>query len=143
MKSVKKRSIAFLLAMVVVFSMALPVLADTDSKESTRASAYISYVYARTTVSGSSVNVYFAITGTGTMSSLGATGITIYNSSNTCVAILDSSNTTGLMGYNRGYYSNTISWNGAESGERYYAIVGYKAEDSTGYDTTSYLTDWS
>ena len=89
------------------------------------------------------MNVYFAITGTGTMDSLGATEIFIFNSHNSCVAILDDTNTTGLMGYNQGYYSNTISWPYAVSGEHYRAIVGYKAEKDGGYDTTSYQTNWA
>ena len=77
------------------------------------------------------------------MDSLGATDIFVYDSHNYCVAWINSSNATGLMGYNDFYYSNTINCCSAASGERYYAIVGYKAEDSTGYDTTSYLTNYA
>ena len=138
-----KRFLALILVLVAVFATAVPAFATSDADEPQRASDYISYVYAHTSVSGGSVNVYFAIMGTGPMDSLGATDIMIFNSHNSCVAILDDTNTTGLMGYNQGYYSNTISWPYAVSGERYRAIVGYKSEKDGGYDTTSYQTNWA
>ena len=143
MKRNTKRYFALVLAVVLMLAVSAPAFAEYDEKEPRRASAYINAVYAYTTVSGGSVNVYFAITATGPMSSLGDTDIFIMDSSDYCVAILDSSNTSGLMGYNQGYYSNTISWPHAVSGERYYAIVGYKASNSTGYDTTAYTTNWA
>ncbi len=143
MKKTSKRFLSLILVLVAVLATVLPAYAVSDEEEQQRASAYISAVYAYTTVSNGSVNVYFAITGTGTMDSLGATDIYIFNSHNYCVAILDDTNTTGLMGYNQGYYSNTISWPYAVSGERYRAIVAYKAEKDGGYDTTGYETNWA
>ena len=143
MKCNTKRYYVLVLAVILMLTVSAPAFATSDEKEPHRASDYISYVYAHTSVSGGSVNVYFAIMGTGTMSSLGATDIFIFDSHGSSVATLNSSNTSGLMGYNQGYYSNTISWPHAVSGERYYAIVGYKASDSTGYDTTAYTTNWA
>ncbi len=143
MKRTTKCFFALILVFVAVLAVSVQAFAAPDEKDPQRASDYISYVYAHTSVSGGSVNVYFAIMGTGTMDSLGATDIYIFNSNNPCVAILDATNTSGLMGYNQGYYSNTISWPYAVSGERYNAIVGFKAEKDGGYDTTGYMTNWA
>ncbi len=143
MERTTKRFLALILVLVTVLATVVPAFAVSDEKEQQRASAYITSVYAHTSVSNGSVNVYFAITGTGPMDSLGATDIFILDSHNYCVAMLDDTNTTGLMGYNQGYYSNTISWPYAVSGERYRAIVAYKAEKDGGYDTTGYETNWA
>ena len=143
MKLFKKRFFSLLLAALLIASMSIPTMATSDPDEQTRASAYISYCFARTTVSGGDVNVYFRITGTGTMTSIGATDIIIYDENDNWVALLDSSNTAGLMGSNTFFYSNTVSWNGAVSGMRYYAIVGFKAANSNGYDTTCFTTLYS
>lgn len=143
MKRTTKCFFALILVFVAVLAVSVQAFAAPDEKDPQRASDYISYVYAHTSVSGGSVNVYFAIMGTGTMTSLGATDILIYDSDNDLVAMLDSSNTNGLMGYNRGYYSNTVTGLSAVSGEHYYAIVGFKAANSSGYDTTAYMTSWT
>ncbi len=143
MKKTIKRSLAFLFVVVAILSVSAPAFATDAENEPQRASAYINAVYAYTTINNGYVKVYFAITGTGPMDSLGATEIFIYDHDNDCVACLDSSNTSDLMGYNRGYYSNTVTGLSAVSGEHYYAIVGFKAENSTGYDTTSYATNWA
>ena len=73
------------------------------------------------------------------MDSLGATDITIFDNHHTCVALLDSSNTSGLMGYNTGYYQNTINWSGAVSTEDYYALVFFKSAKGSGYNM---VTKW-
>lgn len=143
MKRTSKRFLAIILALAAILVATVPAFAAPDKDEPQRASDYISYVYANTSVSNGSVNVYFAITGTGPMDSLGATDILIFNSHNSCVAWLNDTNTTGLMGHNQGYYSNTIGWPHAVSGEYYYAIVAYKAEKDGGYDTTAYETGWA
>ena len=143
MKITAKRFLSLFLVIVAVLSFSIPAFANSENQEPQRASDYISYVYAHTSVSNGTVQVYFAIMGTGTMDSLGATDILVLDSHNHCVAMLDSTNTSGLMGYSQGYYSNTISCLSAVSGERYYAIVAYKAEKDGGYDTTAYQTNWA
>lgn len=140
MKLGKNRIIAFILVMLLIMSVSAPAMAAFDEKEPSRASAYISSCYARTQIVDGVVQVYFRITGTGTMTSIGATDILVYDSDDDCVAYLDSSNTSGLMGSNTIFYQNTIDCLTAVAGERYYAIVGYKAENAYGYDTTSYMT---
>ncbi len=143
MKTINKRFVSLFLAILLMLAVTIPAMAVNDeSKEPTRASAYITSCYAQVTRIGNSVDVYFTITGTGLMTSIGATGIMIFNNHGYCVALLDASNTAGLMGTNRYFYSNTVTWNGAVSGDQYYAIVGFKAENNSGYDTTSYMTTY-
>ena len=143
MKKTIKRFLALVLALAAVLSFSIPAFAEYDEDANQRSSDYITSVYARIYVNMGSVCVYYDITGTSTMDSLGATGIMVFNSHNSCVALLDSSNTTGLMGSNSVVYSNTINCCSYQSGEHYYAIVGYKAEKNGGYDTTSYMTGWT
>ncbi len=140
MKQVRNRLFAFILATLLMFSVAMPTFATDCGEEHVRASDYISYVYARTQIVNGVVQVYYRITGTGTMTSIGATDIMVFDHDDDCVAVLDSSNTTGLMGSNTIFYQNTVDCLTAVSGEHYYAIVGYKAENAYGYDTTSYMT---
>lgn len=140
MKRNFKRIFSLLFAALTVAMLALPAVATYDNAEPNRSSAYIGAYYADVTKNGDQIDVYFQITGTGTMTSIGATDIAIMDQRGHCVALLDSSNTSGLMGSNTFFYSNTITWTGAVSGMRYYAIVGFKAGNSTGYDTTCYTT---
>lgn len=139
-----KRILAFMLVAITVYAMTIPVTAaNTNDTVSPRASAYINTVWASASKSGGTVTVKFSITGTNTMSSLGATTIAIYNSSGTVVKSFSSSTTSGMMGYNKMYHNSSVSWDGAESGKKYYAIVFYKASLGSGYDTTSYTTEYT
>lgn len=140
MKHNYKRILSLLLAILLVATLALPAMAIYEDEVPNRSSAYIGSYYADITKVGNRLDVYYNITGTGTMTDIGATDIIICNQSGYPVAILDSGNTTGLMGHNVPFYSNTVSWFGASSGTDYYAIVGFKCADSTGYDTTCYTT---
>ena len=144
MRTINKRCISLFLAILLVLAAAIPAMAtNSERDEQNRASDYIYSCYAQVTRIGNSVDVYFTITGTGLMTSIGATDIAIFNNHGSVVAWLDSSNTTGLMGYNRYFYSNTITWNGAVSGDQYYAIVFFSSGNSNGYDTTSYTTSYT
>jgi hypothetical protein len=143
MKNTAKRFLALVLVFVAVLSFSIPAFADYDEDENRRASDYINCVSADIYVSMGSVYVYYSITGTSTMDSIGATDILVYNSHNSCVACLVSNTTPGLMGSNTAFFYNTINCCNYQSGEHYYAIVGYKAEKNGGYDTTSYMTGWT
>lgn len=139
-----KRILALMLVVITVYAMTIPVTAaNTNDSVSPRASAYINTVWASASKSGGTVTVKFSITGTNTMSSLGATTIEIKNSSGYTVKLFKSSTTSDMMGYNQGYYSSSVTWDGAESGKKYYAIVYYKASLGSGYDTTSYTTEYT
>ena len=143
MKTINRRLLSLFLVCFIVLAMAVPAMATNDERaEPNRASDYIFSVYADVTRIGNSVDIYFTITATGVMTSVGATDIAIFNNHGNCVALLNSSNTTGLMGSNCSFYFNTITWNGAVTGDRYYAIVFFKAENSSGYDTTCYTTTY-
>lgn len=141
-----KRGIHKLLAMALVLvalcSIISPALAAAPPElASPDASYYISNVYAEATGTNGTVYVYFSIMATGKMSSLGATSIILYNSGGQ-VASKYYLTTTGMMGSNQTFYSNTIPFYGLSSGS-YFAEVYFKASNSSGYDTTSYTTGWS
>lgn len=140
MKHFKSSITALVLAMLLMFSITAPAMASFDMDEQIRGSDYINSCYARTQIVGGVVQVYYRITGTGTMTSIGATDIMVFDSDDDCVALIESDDTPGMMGSNVGFYQNTIDCLTAVAGERYYAIVGYKAENAYGYDTTSYMT---
>lgn len=141
MRKFSRRLCAFILTLITIFSLTIPTMAATSSSDvSPQASAYISSVWASCSRSGSSITVDFSITATNTMSSLGATLITVKNSSGTTVKSFSYSTTDGMMGYNRIYYRSSVTWSGASSSEKYYAIVAFKASNSSGSDTTMYTT---
>lgn len=135
------RVFTILLVAVIMCSMAVPAMAtDHDDSISPQASAYIENVWASASRSGSSITVSFSITATGKMSSLGATTVSIRDSSGTLVKTFSHTTTSSMMGSNRTYYSSSVKYTGASASTKYYAIVYYKASDSNGYDTTSYTT---
>ncbi len=144
MRKQLKCILAVLLVVLTVCSMTIPVTAaNRDDTVSPQASAYISNVWASAYKNRGTVTVEFSITATGKMTSLGATTIAIKDSSGDIVKTFSYTNTSGMMGYNEYYYSSSVSWNGAASGEKYYALVLYKASNSSGYDMTSYTTDYT
>lgn len=136
--------IVILLTVSTVLSLAAPAMA-TDSVDniSPRASAYITGVWAGAYGGDGSIRIEFDITATGKMTSLGATSIEIINSSGRTVKTFVKSTTPSMMGSNQTYYSSSVTYYGATSGERYYAIVYYKASNSSGSDTTSYTTNYA
>lgn len=141
MKSLGKRLIALMLVTVALFSITSPVYAtDTENEVAPQSSAYIAAVWASATGVNGCVKVDFSITATGPMERLGATSVAIINSSGTIVQSYFYTSTPGMMGYNRTYFAGSVTYRDATPGGRYYAVVGYKAGDSTGSDTTSYTT---
>ena len=140
---IHRNLISIFLVISVFFSLMSPTYAiDFDNYNSARSSAYINAVWASASGDIGSVKVSFSITATGKMNSLGATIIEIKDSSGTTVRTFKSSSTGGLMGSNATYYSSSKTWYGATSGCKYYAVVYFKASDSSGYDTTSYTTGY-
>lgn len=137
-----KHFLALLLVAVSICLMIAPTMAATPpDPDSPKASAYISSVYAYGTGGSRSASVYFDITGTGKMTSLGATNIVLYKSGSGYVTQKQYVYYPNMMGYNKSYHSDTESFSGLSAGT-YYAIVYYKASNSYGYDTTSYTTDY-
>ena len=126
-----------------ICSLSIPAFAtNSESNSVARSSEYINSVWASASGGIGSVTVEFSITATGKMSSLGATIIEIKDSTGTTVRTFKSSSTGGLMGSDQTYYYNSKTWYGATSGCKYYAIVYFKASNSSGYDMTMYTTSY-
>ena len=144
MKSISRRFISLLLVVATVVCMIIPVAAaEGDNGVAPAASAYISGVWASAVGSNGTVTVNFSITATGTMTSLGATEIRIKNSAGTTVKVFQPSTTGGMTGYNRGYFQSAVTWYNATPGSKYYAVVYYQATNSSGGDSSSYITAYT
>ena len=144
MKSISRRFISLLLVVATVLCMIIPVAAaEADNGVAPAASAYIGSVWASAVGSNGTVTVNFSITATGTMTSLGATCIEIWNSGGTVSKTFYPSTTGGMTGYNSARYSSHVTWYNATPGSKYYAVVYYHATNSSGYDTSSYVTTYT
>ena len=143
MKKHFKRFLILLLVIVTVSSMGAPAMAamppDSDAPQS---SAYISAVYASASAGSSSVSVSLYIAATGKMTSLGSTTIVLYTSGGSYVGKKTYTSYPAMLGYNKSYHSDTETFYNLSSG-KYYAIVYFKASNSSGYDTTSYTTSYA
>lgn len=135
----KKRVCAFVLCMMMLFSVG--AAAAYDPPDSPDASYYIAAYSASVSNGGNGrIKVTFSITGTGIMTSLGASAISIYKSNGTYVTSIYyfSSGRSGMMGSNKAYHSDTESiYVGAGS---YYAVVTFYAGNSTGSDSQAVRT---
>lgn len=135
----KKRICAFALIMMMLLSIS--ATAAYDPPDSPDASYYISSYSASVANGGNgNIRVTFSITGTGTMTSLGASAISIYKSNGTYVTTIYyfSSGRSGMMGSNKIYHSDTESiYVGAGS---YYAVVTFYAGNSSGSDSKTAQT---
>lgn len=133
-----------LLVVATVFCMIVPVSAATGEDEvAPAASAYINGVWAEAVGSNGTVTVNFSISATGTMTSLGASKIQIWNSGGTVSKTFFPSTTGGMTGYSRAYYSGSVTWYNATPGAKYYAVVYYQATNSSGGDSSSYVTAYT
>ena len=143
-----KRKSFRLFAILLVLSMLCAIPAPVAAFDSTvdtiapRASYYIAATYASISENNGTVTVSFDITATGKMTSVGATMIRIKDSSGATVKTFYSSSTSGMMGYNLISYASSVTYNGT-AGAKYYAVVSFKAENSSGSDTTSYVTSYT
>jgi len=87
------------------------------------------------------ITVYFSITAKNTMIDLGAATIYIKNSSGTIVKSYTYSAYPSMMGHNQGAYSGSVTYTGCTSGHQYYAVVYFRATDSTGSETKKQTTN--
>lgn len=135
----KKRICAFVLIMMMLLSIS--ATAAYDPPDSPDASYYIAGYSASVSNGGNGkIKVTFSITGTGIMTDLGASAISIYKSNGTYVTTIYyfSSGRSGMMGSNKMYHSDTESiYVGAGS---YYAVVTFYAGNSSGSDARNYQT---
>jgi len=128
-----------LVSIVLVLTFFVLTIGATAS---TNASDYISTVVAIVTSEGNGkITIGYSIQATRQMSSLGATKIVIKDSSDNTVKTIRYTDPgyDYMMKSNSGSCTKTVPYNGAK-GTTYYAIVYFRAGDSTGYDTATYTT---
>lgn len=144
MKNRVRRIVAVFLTVCIMCTIASPVSAVDSHTDmiSPQASKYIVSVFAYVEAGSSkgSLNVQFNITGNGKMSSLGAKKIQIYDANGTCVKTFNSYDTSGMLGSNQFAYASHVTYTGAKSGAYYYAVVTFKASNSSGGDSYTYTT---
>lgn len=117
------------------------VLCIFSSVALARSSSYIESSSGYAYKSGTNeFNVNFSITGTGVMTSIGATKIEIKTSNGLLIKTFYSNVESNMMGSNKVYHSVTVTYRGV-TGKSYYAVIYFKAANSSGYDTTTYTTN--
>lgn len=127
------RIIAFILVLTALLSIsAFAVYNPPDSPD---ASAYISS-YSVSIINGGSgkLKVDFDVTGTGTMTKIGATCITIYKCNGTYVGTIwnTDSGRSGMLGSNTIYHSDVETYTVTPGS--YYVRVSIYARNSSGSD---------
>lgn len=144
MRTKVNRLIAVVIVVAVLSSMMVPAFAaDPDSGIAPHASYYISSVYAYAAGGTGSITVHFSIVPTGKMTSLGATKVQIYDYNDTLVKTFYSSSTSGMLISNAYSHSSSVTYYGATSGQKYYAVVTFKAANSSGGDSDYYVTAYA
>ena len=133
------RLISILLILSALFSFgAAAAYIPPDSPD---ASAYISSYSVRIINGGSGkLKVDFDITGTGTMTKIGASCIKIYKSNGDYVATIwhTDSGRGGMMGSNKIYHSDVETYTVTPGS--YYVIITFYAKNSSGSDARSVTT---
>lgn len=129
------------LAIILAIVLNVAAFAEYTPPDSPDASSYISAYYANVINGGNgNLKVSFDITGTGIMTSIGASAIRIYRSTGSYVTTIYyfSPSRSGMMGSNTFYHSDVETIHvGAGS---YYAVVTFYAGNSTGSDSKTYQT---
>jgi len=131
----------FLRSISIILVLSFFVL-TIGASASTFASDYIFSAYAIVTSEGDGkITIGYSIRATRQMSELGATKIVIKDSSDNTVTTIRYTDPgyEYMMKSNTGSCTKTVPYNGAK-GTTYYAIVFFRAKDSTGYDTATYTT---
>lgn len=134
-----KRSIMRVMSTILVLTMCISTMVIAAEA---RSSDYIVSRYASVTgTGGGKITVNFDITATGRMTTIGATKIEIKSSSGSTLKTYKCTDTgyEYMMGSNRTVYSGSVTYQ-AVSGNSYYAVVYFKAGNSSGSDTGTYTT---
>lgn len=136
-----------MLAVLLVFALTLamqPVVLAARGEDTVNPTASTCIASSSASISAykGTVTVSFSITGTGKMTSLGATKVQIKDSSGSVVKTFYSSTTSGMMGYNKTYHSGSVTYSGS-TGTKYYAVVSFKAANATDSDTTTRTTGYT
>ena len=107
-----------------------------------RASLYISRSAGYAIQGDDGIIIGFTLVGTGIMTDIGATRIEIKNASGRLVATYRYTDDgySNMMGHDRATYSSSITYEDAISGKDYYAVIYFKAGNSSGSDTDTLTT---
>ena len=144
----KRKNMKFirLLAMLLAIILVLPMGISTAKAEGVqpRASSYLDSYNAYIYPAGSGKNqVWFTVTGTGYMDTLGYMRVAIYestdNSNWTWVKTFTDTNTPSMMGYDDYYHSGHVDYQGV-AGRYYRAYVCVWAGKDGGGDTRYFYT---
>lgn len=136
------RGIAFSLVSLFLLNTA----AFASETDITRASSYIANSGAAISADADcQLRITFSIQGTARMSELGATTIYLYEDNGYLSKLVKTyqssdSNYSNMMDANTFYHGSDVTYEGI-AGYKYYAIVNFKAGNSTGSDTTVGQTD--
>lgn len=143
MKNNFKKVIVIML--IVAISLSTIAFADefhsNEGDNQNRASAYISNYSGKIKPTGSGhFNIIFTVTGTGTMTQLGATHIRIFKNGTQVDSFwYTSAGRSNMMAYNTYIMGDTESYSGV-SGASYYAKITFFAKNSSGSDAIEYTT---
>ena len=134
------------LAMVLMFCLSVPAAAAASVPDpaTPQSDAYIgSFVATIGSLSKGTLTVNFQTTGTGAMSTIGATKIIVYKwNSPYPVATLSSGTTPSMLAHNTVTHGGSYSFSGT-SGEQYYAVVYCYAARNGGNSTQKYVTGYA
>lgn len=134
-----KKTIIRTISLTLIFALCLAFVAGAAEA---RASYYIKRTSAAATASGNGkITVIHSITGTGIMTEIGATKIEIKNASGSTLKTYKCTDPgyESMMGSNTGNHNGSVTYSGI-SGATYYAVVYFKAANSTGGDTNIITT---
>lgn len=134
-----KKSFFKTTSLVLIFALCMSVMTFSAYARSSN------YIYSRyadaTSIGNGKITINFDITATGRMTTIGATKIEIKSSSGSTLKTYKCTDTgyEYMMGSNRTVYSSSVTYQ-AISGNSYYAVVYFKAGNSSGSDTATYTT---
>jgi len=127
------RMVVIALSVIYCFCTFVPIASAEGSN-------YIhSFAAGMTAGSNGNVTVSFQVTCVSTMDEIGSTKIEIYENGSLVKTYL-STNTTGMMGYNKVSHGNTVTYAGTV-GKTYDAHVVFKAGKNGGWDNRSLDTN--
>lgn len=127
---------------VAVIVILIMILSTASFAVAPRASRYIISKSASVIPTGSgNLTIEFSVTGSGTMTKIGASVVEVYKEDGTLIKTYSYTNPSyaNMMGYNTFQYSSNVTYSGV-SGQRYYAIVTFFAKNSNGSDSKTYTT---
>jgi hypothetical protein len=130
-----KRRLFKFISVFVVISVICSVAAVSAAA---RASDYIETYSASISRSGTTVTVNYAIIGTGSMTSIGASSIVIYRNG-VSVATFSYPTVSALRSSNTFTHDSNVYYTGT-SGNTYYAVITFYAGNSSGSDTRTITT---